>query len=148
MLVSTKGRYALRVLVDMAEHRTADYMPLREIARRQNISEKYLESIVKAMVQGGVLAGMRGKGGGYRLSRSPDQITAGEVLRISEGSLSPVSCLEDGAPPCARTEECRTLSMWRGLDKLIQDYLDGVTIADLMCGGCPDHSDAGGGAER
>lgn len=132
MLVSTRGRYALRVLIDMVEHQSEDYVPLKEIAQRQEISEKYLESIVKTLVKGGVLVGLRGKGGGYRLGKSPDQITVGAVLRITEGSLAPVTCLEDGSAPCSRLEVCRTLSMWQGLDRVIQEYLDGFTIADLM----------------
>lgn len=132
MLISTKGRYALRVLIDMAEHQPDAYLPLKEIARRQDISEKYLESIVKALVRGGMLTGLRGKGGGYRLSRPPEQYTVGAVLRLTEGSLSPVSCLEAEAPPCARAAGCRTLAMWQGLDKVIREYLDQFTIADLM----------------
>lgn len=132
MLISTKGRYALRVLIDMAEHQPDAYLPLKEIARRQDISEKYLESIVKALVRGGMLTGLRGKGGGYRLSRPPEQYTVGAVLRLTEGSLSPVSCLEAEAPPCARAAGCRTLAMWQGLDKAIREYLDRFTIADLM----------------
>ena len=132
MLISTKGRYALRVLIDMAEHQPDAYLPLKEIARRQDISEKYLESIVKALVRGGMLTGLRGKGGGYRLSRPPEQYTVGAVLRLTEGSLSPVSCLEAEAPPCARAARCRTLAMWQGLDQVIREYLDQFTIADLM----------------
>ena len=132
MLISTKGRYALRVLIDMAEHQPDAYLPLKEIARRQDISEKYLESIVKALVRGGMLTGLRGKGGGYRLSRPPEQYTVGAVLRLTEGSLSPVSCLEAEAPPCARAAGCRTLAMLQGLDQVIREYLDQFTIADLM----------------
>ena len=132
MLISTKGRYALRVLIDMAEHQPDAYLPLKEIARRQDISEKYLESIVKALVRGGMLTGLRGKGGGYRLSRPPEQYTVGAVLRLTEGSLSPVSCRAAAAPPCARAAGCRTLAMWQGLDKVIREYLDQFTIADLM----------------
>ena len=103
MLISTKGRYALRILVDMAERQSDGYIPLKEIAERQEISEKYLESIVKELVKNEVVAGVRGKGGGYRLRRSPDQINVGEVLQYMEGSLSPVACLEDGASPCERS---------------------------------------------
>ena len=132
MLVSTKGRYALRVLIDMAEHQSDNYVPLKEIAQRQEISEKYLESIVKALVKGGVLTGLRGKGGGYRLSRPPEECTVGSVLRATEGSLAPIACLAEDAPPCTRQAECRTLSMWRGLDRVIQEYLDGFTISDLI----------------
>lgn len=131
MLVSTRGRYALRVLVDMAEHQTEGYLPLKEIAQRQEISEKYLESIVKALVRGGILTGLRGKGGGYRLSGPPEQLTVGAVLRLTEGSLAPVSCLGDGAAACARASACRTFPIWQGLDQLINTYLDGYSIADL-----------------
>ena len=132
MLISTKGRYALRILIDMAEHQTAHYIPLKEIAQRQNISEKYLESIVKALVKGGIVTGVRGKGGGSRLSRPPEDYTVGMILQMTEGSLAPISCLEEGATPCARAAECQTLAMWQGLDKVIREYLDRFTIADLM----------------
>lgn len=137
MLISTRGRYALRMLADMAEHQAAGYVPLKEIAARQEISEKYLETIVKVLVRDGVLVGLRGKGGGYRLSKNPDQITVGRVLRLTEESLSPVACLEQGAAPCARMADCRTLSMWQGLDKVICDYLEKYTIADLSPGEDP-----------
>lgn len=132
MMISTKGRYALRVLADMAEHQSDGYLPLKEIAQRQDISEKYLESIVKLLVKGGVLKGLRGKGGGYRLNKTPDQYTVGEILRMTEGTLAPVACLEPGAAPCSRASACRTLHMWQGLDRVINEYLDGYTIADLM----------------
>jgi Rrf2 family protein len=132
MLISTKGRYALRVLIDMAEHQSEGYVPLKEIAQRQEVSEKYLESIVKSLVKDGILVGVRGKGGGYRLSKSPERLTVGSILRLTEGSLAPVACLESGAPPCTKATECRTLAMWEGLDKMIYDYLEGYTVADLM----------------
>ena len=132
MLISTKGRYALRVMIDLAEHQNAGYIPLKEVAARQEISEKYLESIIKLLVKANLLNGVRGKGGGYRLTRTPDNYTVGSVLRLTEDSLAPVSCLEPGAPVCSQSSECRTLSMWRGLDKLINDYLDNITIADLI----------------
>jgi Rrf2 family protein len=132
MLISTKGRYALRVLTDMAEHQATGYVPLKEIAQRQDISEKYLESIVKTLVKEGVLVGLRGKGGGYRLKNPPDRYTVGRILRLTEGSLSPVSCLEAGAEPCPRVASCRTLSLWQGLDQVIYEYLERYTIADLM----------------
>ena len=131
MLVSTRGRYALRVLVDMAERQTEGYLPLKEIAQRQEISEKYLESIVKTLVKGGVLTGLRGKGGGYRLSGPPEELTVGAVLRLTEGTLAPVACLEEGAAACGKAAECRTFPMWQGLDRLINQYLDGYSIADL-----------------
>ena len=132
MLVSTKGRYALRIMIDLAEHQSEAYVPLKETAARQEISEKYLEGIIKTLVKGKMLIGMRGKGGGYRLTKSPDQYTVGAILRLTETSLAPVTCLEEGQPACPRASDCRTLSMWQGLDKLITDYLDNITIADLM----------------
>ena len=132
MMISTKGRYALRVLIDMAEHQSGGYIPLKEIAKRQGISEKYLESIVKTLVKGGVVEGMRGKGGGYRLCKSPDQFTAGHILRLMEGSLAPVSCLNSGNVPCERASECRTLSLWAGLNDVINNYLDQYTLASLL----------------
>lgn len=132
MLISTKGRYSLRVMVDLAEHRADGYIPLKTIADRQEISEKYLESIIKLLVRAKLLEGLRGKGGGYRLTKAPDQYSVGSILRLTEESLAPVSCLEPGAAACPRMAACRTLPLWRGLDRLIGDYLDNVTVADLM----------------
>ena len=137
MLISTRGRYALRILVDMAEHASEGYTPLKEIAQRQEISEKYLESIVKDLVKNDIVTGVRGKGGGYCLRRAPEQINVGEVLRCMEGSLAPVACLEEGAPPCARAAECRTLDFWRGLDDAIRNYTSGYALSDLMRTGQP-----------
>jgi Rrf2 family protein len=131
MLISTKGRYALRVLADIASYPQNQFVPLKEIAQRQEISEKYLETIVKTLVQEGVLEGLRGKGGGYRLSKAPDQFRVGDILRMMEGSLAPVACLGEDAKPCGRMSACRTYSLWKGLDEVISDYLDKVTIADL-----------------
>ena len=131
MMISTKGRYALRVMIDLAEHQTEGFIPLKEIAQRQEISEKYLENILKVLVQNGFLEGLRGKGGGYRLTRSPEQYTVGEILMLTEGSLAPVSCLIPGASPCARMAECRTFEMWKGLNELISDYFGKITLADL-----------------
>lgn len=132
MLVSTKGRYALRVMIDLAEHQANGRIPLKEIAERQGVSEKYLENILSILVRNGVLSGMRGKGGGYRLTKDPDQFTVGEILRLTEGSLAPVACLESGTPGCDRAAECKTLAMWEELDRMISNYLDGITIADLV----------------
>ena len=129
MLISTKGRYALRVLIDMAEHSGNEYIKLKDIAERQEISEKYLESIVKQLVLNKIVTGLRGKGGGYKLAKAPDEIIVGEVLRFMEGGLAPVACLEDA--PCPRTAECRTLEFWRGLNDAIRRYTDSFTIADL-----------------
>ena len=132
MLISTKGRYALRVMIDLAEHQSEDFIPLKVIAERQEISEKYLESIIKLLVKAKLLNGLRGKGGGYQLTRAPEQYTVGSILRLTEESLAPVACLEDGAASCPRMAACRTLSLWQGLDKVISDYLDNITIAELM----------------
>ena len=135
MLISTKGRYALRLMIDLAEHRAEGFIPLKVIAARQEISEKYLESIIKLLVRAKLLNGVRGKGGGYRLIKAPDQYTAGSILRLTEGSMAPVSCLESGADPCPRAAECRTLPLWQGLAKVMSDYLDNITLADLMRSG-------------
>ena len=135
MLISTKGRYALRVMIDLAEHQTEGYIPLKEVAQRQDISEKYLETIIKLLVKANILSGLRGKGGGYKLTKLPEQYTVGTILRLTEDSLAPVACLEPGASACARAAECHTLHMWQGLDKVINEYLDNYTIADLMKSG-------------
>ena len=131
MLISTKGRYALRVMIDLVEHQSEGYVPLKEIAERQEISEKYLESIIKILVKAKLLDGLRGKGGGYKLTKAPEQYTVGSILRLTEESLAPVSCLEEGAIPCTRAAECRTLPLWQGLDKVINEYLDSILLSDL-----------------
>ena len=133
MLISTKGRYALRLMIDLAEHQSEEYISLKEIADRQDISEKYLESIIRLLVKARAVDSLRGKGGGYRLKKAPDQYTVGSILRLTEESLAPGSCLEPDADICPRSHQCRTLSLWQGLDKVINEYLDSVTIADLMC---------------
>ena len=132
MLVSTKGRYALRVMVDLAEHQAAGRIPLKEIAARQGISEKYLENILATLVRANMLSGMRGKGGGYVLTRPPEQYTVGEILRLTEGGLAPVACLEQHPNACPRCGECATLPMWEGLERVIRSYLDGITLQDLL----------------
>ncbi len=132
MLISTKGRYALRVMIDLAEHQNSGFVPLNAIAERQGISEKYLESIIKMLVKAHFLTGLRGKGGGYKLTKAPEQYTAGSILRVTEDSLAPVSCLELQSSDCPRAHECRTLTFWKGLDKVINDYLDSVTLTDLI----------------
>lgn len=132
MLISTKGRYALRVMADLAEHLSEEYTPLKEIAQRQEISEKYLEAIIKTLVKAKLLTGVRGKGGGYKLTRPPEQYTVGTILRLTEDSLAPVTCLEADANVCPRAAECRTLPVWKGLDQVINDYLDNITVADLI----------------
>lgn len=132
MLISTKGRYALRVMADLAEHPAEGYIPLKEIAQRQEISEKYLEAIIKILVRAKLLSGVRGKGGGYRLTRPPEQYTVGEILRLTEESLAPVACLGADASPCARSASCPTLPLWQGLDRVISEYLNSVSLADLL----------------
>jgi len=132
MMISTRGRYALRVLVDLAEHGEEGCVTLREIAERQNISEKYLESIVKELVRGGILTGLRGKGGGYRLGRAPEEIGVLDVLELTEGTLAPVACLQKGSRPCPRKDGCRTLPLWAGLSQVVTSYLSGYTIRNLM----------------
>lgn len=132
MIVSTKGRYALRVMIDLAEHQSEKYVPLKEVAARQEISEKYLENILKVLVQNGFLEGLRGKGGGYRLNRPAADYSVGQILRLTEGSLAPVTCLESEENPCPRAGQCTTLPMWEKLDALINDYLDSVSLSDLL----------------
>lgn len=132
MLISTKGRYSLRVMIDLAEHCSDGYIPLKEIAQRQEISEKYLESIIKLLVKDKLLIGLRGKGGGYKLTKLPEQYSIGSILRLTEESLSPVACLDPNADACPRIASCRTLPLWKGLNQVISDYLDHVTLADLM----------------
>ena len=132
MMISTRGRYALRVLIDLAEHADDAYVPMKEVAQRQEISLKYLEKILPVLAKNNLIDGVHGKGGGYKLTRKPEEYTIGEILRLTEGCLAPVSCLECNAKECHRTAECRTLPMWLELHTVINTYLDGVTIADLM----------------
>ena len=132
MMVSTKGRYALRVMIDLAEHNTRDYIPLADIAKRQEISEKYLESIVGVLSKKGIVESLRGKGGGDRLNSLPEEYTVASILKVTEGSLAPVACLENEVNTCPRAAECRTIDMWTKLYKLIDDFFEGVTIADLI----------------
>ena len=132
MLISTRGRYALRILTDLAENENGGTVTLREAAARQQISEKYLESIVKDLVRGRLVEGTRGKGGGYRLARPAEEIGVLEVLRLTEGTLAPVACLGEDSKLCPRTADCRTLPLWEGLDKAVRDYLGGWTLRDLM----------------
>lgn len=131
-MISTKGRYALRVMIDLAEQQKAEYIPLKEIAKRQDISQKYLESIMTILSKNNFIEALHGKGGGYRLNRQPEDYRVGDILRLIEGTLAPVACLEYGAKPCDQALECRTLPMWQKLNIMINDYLDSVTIADLM----------------
>ena len=132
MIVSTRGRYALRVLVDLAEHYNGGYIPMKEVADRQEISLKYLERIIPPLTKGGLIEGMHGKGGGYRIARAADGITVWDVLVLTETDLAPVACLESGAKPCPRRGECRTLPLWQEFYSDMQTFFKNRTVADLM----------------
>ena len=132
MIVSTKGRYALRVLLDLASQNTEEKTPLKEIAERQNISQKYIEAIMTLLSKNGLVDAAHGKGGGYKLNRKPSEYIVGDILRLTEGTLSPVVCLEKGSAPCPRKNICKTLPLWTKLDELVEGYLDSVTLADLL----------------
>ncbi len=132
MIVSTKGRYALRVMVCFAQRGGEEYIPLKEIAEAEGISQKYLESIMTTLSKAGFVDAVHGKGGGYRLNRSPEAYTVGSILKLTEGSLSAVSCTSQGAAACSRSECCNALPMWEKLDKMINDFFEGITIADLL----------------
>lgn len=132
MIVSTKGRYALRVMVCFAQRRSEEYIPLKEIAEQEGISQKYLESIMCALSKAGFVDAVHGKGGGYRLNRSPSEYTIGSILKLTEGSLTAVSCTSQGAAACSRTECCEAKPMWDKLDKMINDFFEGITLADLL----------------
>lgn len=135
MMISTRGRYCLRVMIDLAEHQEEGYIRMKEVAERQGISLKYLEKILPVLAKNNIVDGIQGKGGGYRLTRKPAEYTLSEILRLTEGSLAPVACLECGAAPCDRAAECRTLPIWTELDRRIKEYLDSVTVADLLKSG-------------
>lgn len=132
MKISTKGRYALRMMLDLAEHQGNGYIALKDIAKRQNVSKKYLEQIVPILNKADILNTNRGYQGGYRLARTPDKYTVGDILRITEGSISPVACLDKNPVECERAAECATLPVWQGLYKVITDYLDGITLQDIL----------------
>ena len=131
-MISTKGRYAIRVMLDLAENNTGSCIPLKDIAARQEISKKYLEIIVKDLVSGGLVAGASGKGGGYRLCRKPEDYTVGEILERTEGPFISVACLADGAAPCPRAAACETLPLWTEFDRITHDYFYGKRLSDLM----------------
>ncbi|MDE6760981.1 MAG: Rrf2 family transcriptional regulator [Lachnospiraceae bacterium] len=132
MKISTRGRYAIRVMIDLAEHNTGEYIPLMDIAKRQEISEKYLEAIVASLSKNGFLISLRGKRGGYRLAKSPEEYTIGSILKITEGPFTPVACLEQTPNTCERAAHCKTLKMWEGLQNLLEDYFEGITVQDLL----------------
>ena len=133
MMISTRGRYALRVLVDLAEH-SGGLVPMKDVAARQGISKKYMEQIMALLVKDGYVEGVHGKGGGYRLSRPPEQCFVGDILRLTEGSLAPVSCLDDAKNACPRADECLTLPMWEKLYATISNFLDSVTLVSILDG--------------
>lgn len=132
MKISTKGRYALRMLIDLAQHQNDGYIALKDIAARQNISKKYLEQIVPILNKSDILNTNRGYQGGYRLAKAPEKYTVGNILRLTEGSLAPVACLDYNPVGCERSDECPTLPIWKGLNKVICDYLDGITLQDII----------------
>ena len=132
MIVSTKGRYALRVMVNFAQRPEGEYIPLKEIAEAEGISQKYLESIMTVLSKAGFVDAVHSKGGGYRLNRSAEEYTIGSILKLTEGSLSAVSCTAQGASACSRTECCQAKPMWDKLDAMIDDFFEGITLADLL----------------
>jgi len=131
-MISTKGRYAIRVMIDLAEHDEGKYIPLKDIAARQEISKKYLEIIVKDMVAGGLLTGASGKGGGYKLNRKPEEYSVGEILELMEGTLSPVACLAEDVNDCPRKGMCQTLPLWTEFDQLVHDFFFQKKLSDLI----------------
>ena len=132
MLISTRGRYALRVLIDLAEHADSGYIPMKDVAERQGISLKYLERIIPVLSKNGIIEGLQGKGGGYRLVKSPEECRVGDILRLTEGDLAPVACLESRAKPCDRAYECRTYPMWVEFYRLVNEFFDEKTLADVV----------------
>ena len=132
MMISTRGRYALRVLIDLAEHRNEQYMPMKEVASRQDISLNYIERIMPVLTKAKLVEGIHGKGGGYRLTKAPEQYRVGEILRLTEGDLAPVACIGCDAKKCSRIDQCRTFSMWDKFYAMTNEYFDGITLADLM----------------
>ena len=132
MMISTRGRYALRVLLDLAEQGNDTYIPMKSVAERQGLSLKYIERIMPALSKNKLVEGIHGKGGGYKLSREPKAYTVGEILRLTEGNLAPVSCLECDEKLCSRADKCKTLPMWTNFHKMANDYFDKITLEDLL----------------
>ena len=132
MKISTKGRYALRIMIDLARHDAGSYIRLKDIAERQNITLKYMEQIMPLLTKAGYVRSYRGNNGGYMLARKPEEYTVGDILRTTEGSMAPIACIEDRPNRCPRCEECTTLPFWEGLWKVINEYTDRYTLADLM----------------
>ena len=138
-MISTRGRYALRVLIDLAEHNTGKFIPMKDVAARQNVSLKYLERILPTLTKAKLIEGVHGKGGGYRLTRQPEDYSVGEILRLTEGDLAPVACLAPDAEPCPRAAECRTLKLWKDYYDMTNRYFDSVTVADLIGANAADN---------
>lgn len=134
MMISTRGRYALRVLIDLAEHQNGRHMPMKEVASRQDISLNYIERIMPILTKAKLVEGIHGKGGGYRLTKAPEQYRVGEILRLTEGDLAPVACIGCEAEECSRIDQCRTYSMWDKFYAITNEYFDSITLADLMKG--------------
>lgn len=132
MLISTRGRYALRVLLDLAEHQGDGYIAMKNVAQRQELSLKYIEKIMPVLSKNSYVEGVHGKGGGYRLAKAPEDYKVGDILRLAEGDLAPVTCLSCNAPKCDRAETCPTLPMWTEFHNMVNNYFDGITLADLM----------------
>lgn len=132
MMISTRGRYALRVMIDLAENYGAGYIPMKSVAERQNISLKYLERILPGLTKNKLIEGVQGKGGGYKLSADPKDIRVGDILRLAEGDLSPVECHGCEAEGCEHSDSCKTYPLWSGFYKITNDYFNSVTLADLL----------------
>lgn len=131
-MISTRGRYAIRVMIDIAQNQLDGYVPMKDVASRQGLSLKYLEQILPALTKNKIVEGIQGKGGGYRLLRKPEEYTIGEILRVTELDLAPVSCLAEGAEKCERRDKCQTIEFWEGLNKVVNEYLDSKTLSDLI----------------
>lgn len=131
-MISTKGRYSIRILLDLAQHHNGRFIPMKDVAARQDISLKYIERLTPALKAAGLIESVHGIGGGYRLTRLPEDYTLWEILSLAEGDLAPVACLQDNAEPCQRAAECRTLPVWAGYQKLTEEYFQGITLADLL----------------
>lgn len=131
-MISTRGRYALRVMIDLAEHRDEGYIPMKDVVARQGISKKYMEQIMPSLVRNGFVEGVHGKGGGYKLTRSPSEYTAGEILRAAEGDLAPVACLSCNVEECPRKKDCKTLPLWEKFNDMTNEYFDSVTLESML----------------
>lgn len=138
-MISTRGRYAIRIMLDLAENASGSPVPMKDVAKRQEISLKYIEKIMPLLTSGGLVSGTHGKGGGYRLCREPYEYTIWEILTLAEGDMAPVACLSAGCEPCTRAAECRTLPMWEGYYNVTKDYFSNITLRNLMANPSPDN---------